>query len=215
MATDTQFLFLMHPKEFKQEKAATGRLTHLCLERSEIQVGVEFDQHPLVQARLRDERFFPMLLYPGVNTRNVSAGQLAPADLGGRTLLVILLDATWSCARKMLKLSPSLQALPRITFTPETAISRYVIKQQPQEGCLSTLEATHELLLALEKSGLDRYADPTQLLSVFARMQTVQLQCAADPERAGYRRTPTRPVADRVTTQSRQTGSRRNCFIPR
>lgn len=215
MATDTHFLFLMHPKEFKQEKAATGRLTHLCLERSEIQVGVEFDDHSQVQARLRDERFFPMLLYPGVSARNLSKGQLVPADLGGRTLLVILLDATWSCARKMLKLSPSLQVLPRITFTPETAVSRYVIKQQPQDGCLSTLEATHEVLLALEKAGLDRYPDSAQLLSVFARMQAFQLQCAGDPERAGYRRTPSRPVTERVTTQTRQTGSRRNCFIPR
>ena len=39
-------------------------------------------------------------------------------------LLVLLLDATWSCARKMLKLSPSLQRLPRIMFTP-SAPSRF------------------------------------------------------------------------------------------
>jgi len=30
-----------------------------------------------------------------------------------------------------------------------TTPSRYIIKQQPQEGCLSTLEAVHELLLVL------------------------------------------------------------------
>ena len=29
MATSTRFVFLMHPKEYKQEKAATGRLAHL------------------------------------------------------------------------------------------------------------------------------------------------------------------------------------------
>ena len=46
MDTRTRFVFLMHPKEFKQEKAATGRLTHLCLTNSEIQMGIAFDDHP-------------------------------------------------------------------------------------------------------------------------------------------------------------------------
>ena len=44
METRTRFVFLMHPKEFKQEKAGTGRLTHLCLKNSEILVGVGFDE---------------------------------------------------------------------------------------------------------------------------------------------------------------------------
>ncbi len=35
METRTRFVFLMHPKEYKHEKAATGRLTHLCLRRSD------------------------------------------------------------------------------------------------------------------------------------------------------------------------------------
>mgnify|MGYP001544593586 FL=1 len=43
MPTATRFVFLMHPKEFKQEKAATGRLTHLCLPNSELHVGIGFD----------------------------------------------------------------------------------------------------------------------------------------------------------------------------
>ena len=54
METRTRFIFLMHPKEFKKEKAATGRLTHLCLARSEIHMGVEFDAHVEVQALIRD-----------------------------------------------------------------------------------------------------------------------------------------------------------------
>ena len=97
------------------------------------------------------------------------------------------LDATWGGARKLLRLSPSLQRLPRIMFTPTTP-SRYIIKQQPQEGCLSTLEAVHELLLVLERSGLDRYPDPEQLIALFHRMQDFQMKCAADPTRPGYRR---------------------------
>ena len=146
MPTKTRFVFLMHPKEFKEEKAATGRLTHLCLSQSEIHVGIGFDDHDDVQAILNDPGLYPVLLYPGPNATNLSTERLDPGRVAGRQLVVILLDATWSLGKKMLRLSPSLQALPRIMFTA-TALSRYLIKQQPHEACLSTLEATHELLL--------------------------------------------------------------------
>lgn len=194
METRTHFVFLMHPKEFKEEKAGTGRLTHLCLSNSRIHCGVGFDEHEEVQALLRDPANFPVLVYPGPTALNLSRGQLTPESLGSRRLVVFLLDGTWSCARKMLRLSPSLQRLPRVMFTPSQP-SRFVIKQQPEAGCLSTLEATHELLRALEASGLDRYSLPAQLLGLFDRMQQFQIECAADPTRTGYRRKPYTPPA--------------------
>lgn len=211
METQTRFVFLMHPKEFKQEKAATGRLTHLCLANSEIQVGVDFDTHERVQELLLDPAFFPVLLYPGPAAKDLSTGALKSSDLGGRALLVLLLDATWSCARKMLKLSPSLQRIPRVTFTTSRR-SRYVIKQQPQDGCLSTLEATHEVLLALERAGLDRYPEPGQLPALFDRMQDFQIRCAADPLRGGYRRQPYSQPGERMAPHG-ASGARRTRFI--
>src|SRR4051795_6846772 len=54
MPTRTHFVLLMHPKEWKQEKAATGRLTHLCLRNSVIHVGIGFDQHSEVQRLISD-----------------------------------------------------------------------------------------------------------------------------------------------------------------
>lgn len=193
MPTRTRFVFLMHPKEYKQEKAATGRLTHLCLPQSEIQMGIGFDEHERVQALINDPKHLPVLLYPGRNALNLSHHRAGDSDfdrfrtsLSERQLVVFLLDATWSLGRKMLKLSPSLQRLPRIMFTP-SAPSRYVIKHQPAAGCLSTLEATHELLLALASAGLDEYPLPNQLLQLFERMQDFQIRCAADKTRSGYR----------------------------
>jgi DTW domain-containing protein YfiP len=202
MATRTRFVFLMHPKEYKREKAGTGRLTHLCLPESEIHMGTDFDRHEAVQTLLRDPANHPVLLYPGPTALNLSRGELRPDELGGRRLVVFALDATWACARKMLRLSPTLQALPRIMFTP-SAPSRFIIKQQPQDGCLSTLEATHETLLALERSGLDRYPDPGQLLALFARMQQYQIDCALDPDRGGYRRKPYTAPEARVVSRRR------------
>lgn len=219
--TRTRFVFLMHPKEFKHEKAATGRLTHLCLQRSEIHMGIDFDGHEAVQALIRDPQNLPVLLYPGRDAHNLTAaGALADggprlsafkSQLGRRQLVVFLLDATWALGRKMLRLSPSLQRLPRIMFTP-SAPSRYVIKQQPHAGCLSTLEATHELLLALERAGLDAYPLPDQLLQLFARMQEFQLRCAADPDRPGYRRRAYKAAAERRGFEGRSGVRRSSVF---
>lgn len=207
MQTRTKFVFLMHPKEFKREKANTGRLTHLCLAESEIHMGIAFDDHEAVQDLIRDPQNFVVLLYPGPTARNLSNGDLSEADLQGRRLIVLLLDSTWSGARKMLRLSPSLQRLPRIMFHSSLK-SRYVIKQQPQDGCLSTLEATHELLLALERTGLDRYPLPEQLLNVFARMQDFQIKCAQDPARGGYRRRSYSEPSERKLPQGRSAARR-------
>lgn len=204
MATRTRFVFLMHPKEFKQEKAGTGRLTHLCLAHSEIHMGLNFDTDSAVQELIADPKNHCVLLYPGTTAFNLSTAselQLATfnAQLHARQLVVFLLDATWSGARKMLKLSPSLQRLPRIMFTP-AAPSRFIIKQQPQPGCLSTLEATHELLTVLARTGLDRYPLPDQLLGLFQRMQDFQIRCASDPSLPGYRR---HPYSDPATRSAR------------
>ena len=201
----------MHPKEFKQEKAATGRLAHLCLTGSEIHMGIGFDQHEAVQDLLHDPAYSCMLFYPGEQARNLSQAGVHLGDLGGRQLLIFLLDATWSGARKMLRLSPSLQRLPRIMFTP-SAPSRYVIKQQPQEGCLSTLEAAHELLLTLEKAGLDRYERPEQLHGLFDRMQEFQIRCASDPALGGYRRRAYSEPDQRVAAKGRS-GARRSHYL--
>lgn len=205
MTTRTRFVFLMHPKEYKEEKAGTGRLTHLCLANSELHMGIAFDASEPVQTLIADPRNLCVLLYPGATARNLSeAGAAAElrADLGARRLVVFLLDATWSLARKMLRLSPSLQRLPRVMFTP-AAPSRYVIKQQPQAGCLSTLEAVHELLGTLERQELDRYEEPAQLLEIFERLQRFQLECAADPNRAGYRRQAYSDPAKRTKSRRR------------
>jgi DTW domain-containing protein YfiP len=207
METRTRFVFLMHPHEFKHEKAATGRLTHLCLANSELQMGLAFDEHEVVQEIINDPRNFVMLVYPSVGARNLSKGDLTSAEIGDRRLVFLLLDATWAGAKKMLRLSPSLQRLPRVMFTP-TAPSRYVIKQQPVAGCLSTLETTHELLLALLRSALDDYPLPDQLLGLFARMQDYQIRCASDPSRQGYRRSSYSAPTERIPVGGR-TGARR------
>ncbi len=211
IATRTKFVFLMHPNEFKRVKANTGRLTHLCLADSVIHMGVGFDAHEGVQDLIRDPQNFPVLLYPTRDARDLSKGELHAHDFDGRRLVVFLLDATWRLARHMWRDSPSLQQLPRIMFS-NAAPSRFVIKKQPEPGCLSTLEATHELLVALERSGLDRYARPEQLLDLFQRMQDFQLRCAAEAARQGIRRHARRPASERAAFVPHDGPRRRRIF---
>jgi len=202
METRTRFLFLMSPLEFKVTKANTGRLTHLCLPNSALHMGTAFDDDPAVQQVFNDPQNHCVLLYPGKAATDLSDPAQVPAlgaNLGGRRLVVVLIDATWRGARKIHRLSPSLQRLPRIKFTPTTP-SRYIIKKQPRPDCLSTLEAVHELMLVLERAGLDSYPRPAQLLEVFQRMQDFQIRCASAPDRQGYRhlrhRNPASPQLD-------------------
>lgn len=212
MPTRTKFVILMHPHEFKRIKANTGRLTHLCLADSEIHIGESFGTHEAVQALIDDPGNFPVLLYPGKDARDLSKGELHATDFAGRRLVVFLLDATWRLVRPMLRLSPNLQRLPKIMFSG-AAPSRYLIKRQPEPGCLSTLEAVHELLLALDRSGLDRYALPEQLLTVFARMQEIQITRTAENRRLGIKRHAPKPRRT-APPAAVQPGKRRKRIFP-
>jgi DTW domain-containing protein YfiP len=221
MPTRTKFVILMHPYEFKRVKANTGRLTHLCLRDSELHLGVGFDGHEAVQALLTDPGNYPVLLYPSPGALDLST---APAhdprltalkdQLESRRLVVFLLDATWRLVRPMLRTSLSLQGLPRIMFS-NAAPSRYRIKRQPEPGCLSTLEATHELLVALDRSGLDAYAQPDQLLDLFQRMQDFQIRRTAENALTGDRRHVRKiPPGGKVASLPRPIAKRRRIFRP-
>jgi hypothetical protein len=213
MPTRTRFVFLMHPYEHKRVRANTGRLTHLCLSNSELHLGIGFDGHEAVQALITDPQNFPVLLYPGRESRDLSKGELPVADLAGRRLVVFLLDATWRLVRPMFRTSLSLQRLPRIMFS-NAAPSRYVIKRQPEPGCLSTLEATHELLVVLERSGLDAYSQPEQLLGLFERMQNFQIRRAAENAILAQGWHDRRIVVERTMVSAPAVFKRRRIFPP-
>jgi DTW domain-containing protein len=181
METRTRIVLLMHPKEFRHQKCTTGRLTCLNLSNSEIIQGIGFDNDARFRSLIDDPLNYPVLLYPGEGAMSVEDGNFLPSTLGARRLVVLLIDATWHCSRKIVRESPSLLRLPRLAIQPLTP-SRFVIKHQPAAWCLSTIEATHELLLALEAGGLDVYADKTRLINAFNAMQNFQLaQIAGAP----------------------------------
>jgi len=165
----------MHPMEWRRERCTTGRLACLNLEGSEIIPGIAFDAESRYRAIADDPHNYCMLLYPGPGALDLGRDPFPREVLGGRRLVVFLIDATWACARVVARESPGLMTLPRLAFTPREK-SRWTIKRQPAAWCLSTLEAVHELLLSLDEAGVGPYPDRERLLSAFAAMQAYQVE---------------------------------------
>jgi DTW domain-containing protein len=176
---------LQHPREGKTA-IGTARMAHLSLPNSELHQGITFGDHPRVRALAAEEG--TALLFPGEGAQD-------PAALQGRPpRAVIVVDGTWSQARKVLRLNPFLEALPRLAFTPERP-SNYRIRAEPSAECVSTIEAVVHLLGALE--GAPGRFRP--ILDAFDRMVDLQLDEQArrsGPPRRLERKPNRRPRVD-------------------
>lgn len=184
--TRTRFIILMHPKEYKKERNGTGRMTQLQLENSEIIVGVDFTHNKRVNELLGNENSNSFLLYPGEETFNLSVekGPEMVSFMGENPVLFIL-DGTWPCARKMIKLSKNLQALKRVSFD-NTIESKFLFKQQPAALCLSTIESVYTVLNLLNQGGLEQ-CNTKSLLLPFMKMVDYQVNCMLNPSDQNYR----------------------------
>jgi len=172
--------------EFKRVKSNTGRLSHLCLPNSEILVGVTFDEHPRFQAVLATPNSMIKLVYPSANALDVSNPDSSLQLSADYNLILVILDATWAVARSMYNRSPCLQSLSAIRFSP-TQKSRYIIKKQPMDFCLSTIEVCYELIQSLQERGYEAPIDAGGLIDLFMRMQDYQIQCMQNPPGQSYR----------------------------
>ena len=175
IATKTKFIILMHPKEFKKTKNGTGRLTHLSLPNSQLYIDVDFTHHKAINAIIDDPQNLCYVLYPGENSIHLNTQKI---EIKNRQLVIFIIDSTWPCSVKILRLSHNLQRLPKLSFT-HSKISQFQIKEQPKEFCLSTMESTLTILELLrdhaiesiESDALNTFLDP------FLSMVEYQLHC--------------------------------------
>lgn len=197
--TESRFIILMHPMEFKKEKVGTGRFTHLILKNSEIIVDIGFDNNSRLQEILNDKNYETFLLYPGDKTIDLGTNDLASV-LQKRAQFIVI-DGTWPCAKKMMKLTTSLHELPRVSFHNQR-ISEFDVKHQPMPGCLSTVESIHQVLLDLNRMGIERSEKLEEnLMEVFRYTVNQQLSLAADPSRQGYRKKAFSPPLKRKVSK--------------
>ncbi|HBM34672.1 MULTISPECIES: tRNA-uridine aminocarboxypropyltransferase [unclassified Sulfuricurvum] len=178
--TQTKFVILMHPKEFKKTKNGTGHLTHLSLVNSELYVDIDFSGHKAINSLIDNNNNLCYVLYPGKNSININTQKI---DRSGKQIVIFIIDSTWPCSVKMLRLSRNLQNLPRLSFT-HTKISQFQIKEQPKEFCLSTIESTQTILELLNDQGLEVLEEGTlkNFIDPFTSMVAYQIKCATNNE---------------------------------
>jgi len=193
-----QFVILIHPIEARR-RIATGRMSHLCLENSELIQGQDFTNDARVNALLSDPLASCRVLYPGLNSQDISLPRPAGGSFfqTGLRPVVFVIDGTWATARKTMYQSANLKKLPRLSFSADR-LSQFRVRKQPQPGCFSTIEAIH---FALEHLGPEVGFPATsrehdKLLYVFDKMVSRQLefvrQAQLNPELTNYRRPKTR-----------------------
>lgn len=186
--TQSRFIILMHPMEFKKEKVGTGRFSHLILKNSEILVDINFDENSRLTDILNDETYETFLLYPGFETIDLGTDVLKRSLKKKAQFIVI--DGTWPCAKKMMKLSTCLHHIPRVSFSSDRQ-SEFKVKHQPLPGCLSTVESIHQVLHDLNRMKLESTNGAEEnLMDVFRYTVQQQIELASDPERQGYRKKP-------------------------
>ena len=143
------FMLVLHPHE-NRRTVGTARILKYCLARSLrsiISDGADLD------SRIGSFQKPPILLFPG--------GEPITDNIAPRSDIVIL-DGTWTEAKAMFRESPWLKSLPRYSFKSEKP-SRYKIRRQPAQHCLSSLESVVEVLK------LDPASEPLRktLLAIF------------------------------------------------
>lgn len=166
----------MHPVEAYKQKTGTGRLASLSLIGSEIIIGKDFQHNKRVNELLSDQTYNPYVLYPGKNAVFADSPEIKQIGVD-KQLLIFLIDATWIMAKKMFFHSPNLQALPCLSFK-KSYRSRFYIKQQPADYCLSTIESVYYLLEELKEGGqVEPQTDFSGLIFVFDKMVKFQDDC--------------------------------------
>ena len=191
--TKTRFIILMHPKEYRKEKSGTGHITNLQLENSEIIVGVDFTNNKRVNAILTKENSCSFLLYPGKDNFNLSIRKSSEINsFMGTNPHIFILDGTWPCARKILKLSTNLQKLKRVSFDNKIK-SKFIIKQQPESLCLSTIESVYTVINLLKQGELEQ-CETKGFLIPFKKMIDYQLEYILNPNSKNYCATANREI---------------------
>jgi DTW domain-containing protein YfiP len=148
--TQSQWWILIHPDEcIKPTNTARligATIPHTCF----------FPWHrtappTTLMTLLRDRRFMPYLLCPDGDPRLFARLRERPWQ-PDRIPAFVLLDGTWTQARKMFSRSPYLHSIPRMAMQPQRP-SSYLLRRQRCAAHLCTVEVAIALL--------EQIAEPT------------------------------------------------------
>ncbi|KAM3874127.1 tRNA-uridine aminocarboxypropyltransferase 2 [Diretmus argenteus] len=157
LEVSTCLYIVQHPAE-ESRVLRTVPLLAACLPpgKCNVLVGRRFNEekNPDLAAVCRDSR--TLILYPGPNAQNLeelvqNQGGQEDHEVGTARHNIIIIDGTWSQAKYMF-LRNSLLQLPKQVQLSKTLSSQYVIRTQPSNICLSTLECAAVALSILERN---------------------------------------------------------------
>ena len=163
IATRTRVVILQHPRE-RYVAIGTGRMASMCLTSASLHLGVEFEDDATVRAALADPTQPAALLWPGEGAIDIAESP----PTGPITLVVI--DGTWTTAKKLVRVNPFLASLPRYAFAP-SAPSAYRIRREPRDDYVSTIEAVAHVLTVLEGDHFQ------PMLAPFSALVDAQIDC--------------------------------------
>ncbi|MFO0596995.1 MAG: DTW domain-containing protein [Myxococcaceae bacterium] len=166
--SQTRVVFLQHPREAKVP-ISTCRMAHLSLPNSELHIGTTAVGNAALEALAHQDGV--AVLFPSDTATDVDALATPPKAL-------VVVDGTWSNAKKVVTNCPVLSKLPRLKFFPDKP-GNYRIRAEPEEHCLATIEATAFVLDRLERAP-GRF---TPILSAFDAMVERQLAFIEGSER--------------------------------
>lgn len=174
-----KFVILIHPIEMRR-RIATGRMSHLSLENSQMVMGQDYSYDQQVNDIIDDPQNQCMVLYPGSTSINLST--LEKSDRSNlfyqnKAPVIFVIDGTWATAKKTMYLSQNLKRLPRLSFNLPHQ-SRFRVRKQPNAECFSTIEAIHHLIDLLgSRPGFDAEQNAhSSLIYVFNQMVEKQLK---------------------------------------
>ena len=178
--TQTKFVILMHPKEFKKVKNNTGFFTHLSLSNSEVFIGIDFSEHKRINEIIATHESY--ILFPSKDAVDLSRENPKESSTSQKPLAIFLIDSTWMCTKKIFTLSQNLNRLKHMSFTTDR-VSQYEIKEQPKSNYLSTIESTLVVLELLNKWSIEKTtkSEFDGFLNPFFKMIEYQKRQIANP----------------------------------
>jgi DTW domain-containing protein YfiP/GNAT superfamily N-acetyltransferase len=193
---ETEVLVLQHPVEFRRKTISTLPLLKLVLEQCRVLVGRSFDSdlESIINEACAEGRI-PLLLFPGPNATvledcdamdrlqsnaitRLSSDNIIDAEHRTTKYMLIIVDGTWTQAKRMVRNSPVLmQKCNPIQFTGTDDVSIYdSIRKQPDTHCLSTLESCVRTLQLLEPNNTNTKEASRHLLDSLRAMILTQMK---------------------------------------
>jgi len=183
----TRLEIIQHPHE-RTHPFNTARLVKLCMPNAAVHVPTPgFTGTLELRVDVPDDA---AVLFP-----HADAADLAELPERQWPSTLVVLDGTWSHAKRVYRENPWLQQLRHVRLTP-SAPSNYRIRREPKPDYISTIEAIVEALRVIEPDN----RDVALLLRAFDRM--IDQQIAHRSERVVHRFRSRRPRAPQAVARA-------------